>query len=448
MISSSVLVKEFINNLIVRHWRKYAVVALVCLVYSFGIPLTGPKAYKAEAVLVFKERDDLSYFEDQRIAGQPVPIFIDETPFESQYDYDGIVYSNSIAREAIGDHFTELFDPKKYTGELDFYENFVSLLGYSYDGDYKTITLTYTYKDPELAAEFCNGFAYGLQNYVQRAVVLGSVSRLLETELARSREESEAAQEEMTRLASEYQIPDIIASPSEWLKNYAEAREQQALSQVKMQAALEAIHVLRQQRNRRDLLNAPESAPDTNILQDLILAGMRLRLDLMKVSLDLASEGVPPDSDTRTRLTTEINFLQNYLENQYKLGLDVEVNEVSLEFQKYHVEDFVQRERVEETYEKIARIPELERAIRPAIRRANLATSKVYLFEKLLNYFKIGEDYENIPLMVIDEAVVPYKPVITGWKTLGYLLPTMLFMCSIWIGLKESNYSDTGIETN
>ena len=437
LFSSFKLIKDFYRSVVYPNRWKYLALIAVCFLYVFGLSIVGPKSYTADATLVFKNLSDAEYFDKDRPSNLPLPIFVDETPIETQYDYSELFYSIYMAQQAIGDRFDEIYDPEEFDGVLDFYETFLTQAGFEYDGETKTLRISFTYKDPELAAEFCNGMAKGLENYLIKSVQAGTFTYALRQRIAQARIEAENADKELLALSQKYEIPDLLEAPKEWVAEYGDARRESAQSEIKLESALAAVNQIRSARERRNLLVEPESPPDTTIIQDIILAALRFKLALLKSAYTISGEAVPPESPQREQLASDIAYISQYIEGLYKSGLDVEENALILEFEKFFVEDYINSRRVEAAFEKISDLPEIEKVIRPVVRKSNSANATVITLEKLENYTVIGEEYENIPLLVVDYASPPENPNQPAWNTLAYLLPTALFLATLWFMLAE-----------
>jgi len=414
---------------------QYAAVIAACFAYAFGLSLTGPTWYRSEAVLAFKNRRNAEQIDVTRLSQNPLPVSLEEIPVEQQYEMGNLLYSINMANRVIGDRLEELYDPEEYDSLTDFYEKFLMQLEYDYDGDENVLRLAYTYKDPQMASEFCNEFAVALEQFLAEIVGRTRISPILKARATEAREEARVAEAEMNRIADLYDIPDLIEAPREWVKTYTRAQERSYISEAEMQSVLAALMQVRENRRRRNLLEEPGGTPDTTIIQDLILAALRYRLAMANAVLDVSGESVVPQSPARERLRTESAAISRYLEEQYRLGLDVESTTLLLKLQEHIVENYLYEARAETTYARIEQLPRLEAEIRPAIRAVNVANATVSTLERLSAWAEIGEEYGIDPLRTIDPALVPEKPIQPAWRILAYLLPTMLFLSTLWFSL-------------
>jgi hypothetical protein len=127
--------------------------------------------------------------------------------------------------------------------------------------------------------------------------------------------------------------------------------------------------------------------------------------------------------------------LTGYLEEQYRKGIDVETSTVLLELQKYMVESYLYKARAAEAESRLTKLPGLEAAIRPAMRRASVASAAIKILEPMAEYTSISEEHGLHPVQVIDYGISPVRPFQPAWNTLLYLLPTALFLSTLWFAL-------------
>jgi hypothetical protein len=410
-------------------------VIAVCFAYAFGLNLFRPKWYRAETTLAFKNRTNQEQLNATSLSENPLPIFLEQAPVEQQYDLSNILYSTNMAQRVIGDRLDQLYDPSKYDGLTDFYKTFLSQLGYEYDGERNILKLTFTYKDPELASEFCNEFGTCLEDFLSGIVDKSHVSPVLEARLSTALQQANDAQAEVDRITREYNVPDLLEAPKEWVKAYTRALSRSYISDAETQSIIAAMGQIGRNRDQRDLLSEPTAAPDTTILRDIILAGLRFKLAMVNAQRDIAAETTSPDSSAMQQLNYESANLTQYMQQQYSMGLDVESETLLLELQKNLVTNYLYKARAESTYERLEQLPELEAAIRPSIRAANVANATVATLQKLVAMVEVGEEYGVHPVQIVDAALVPTHPIQPAWKTLEYLLPLMLFLATIWFGL-------------
>jgi len=426
---------NFLRLVVIPNWWRYLVLIAACFAYAFALSLSGPTWYRAEATLALKNRPDVEHINITRLASNPLPIFLQEIPIEQQYDCSTLVYSTNLADRVIGDRFDELYDPAEFHGPIDFYEKFLLRLGYDYDGEKNIIKLSYIFKDPERAAEFCNGFARALEQFMAEAVERGHISPILRSRLAEARGDAEIAEEEVRRIAALYDVPDLIHAPKEWVRSYGEALTRSMRSEIRVQAALGALRQIRANRERRNLLEEPAGPPDTTIIRDLVLAGLRFRAAMVNALLSVSEEIVPEESSARQRLRAESASLSALLAEQYHLGLDVESTSILMQLQEYLVQNYLYEARAEAIYSRLEELPRLEAEIRPVIREANIANATVFALEKLSSFLEIGESYGVHPIRLIDPAVAPENPIQPAWRTLTYLIPIALFLATLWFAL-------------
>ena len=429
------MVKNYFQDVIYPNWWRYLVIVVLCFAYAFGMSMTGPKWYRADALLAFKNREAQRQMDISRIAANPLPVFLAEEPIEQTYDLSTLVYSRNLADRVIGDRFDELYDPEEYDGVTDFYDKFMLQLGFNYDGETNTVTLSYTYKDPELAADFCNQYAVALEQFMNEAVQKHRASTIIRRRLEVAIENAKAADDEIARLSEEYGIPDLLEAPREWLSTYADALADSYISETETQAYTAALRQLRENRERRNLLSEPQGPPDTTLIKDVITAVLRIRLAMLNASIDLSGRSVVQDTPSLEAMIAEATEIRGMLSEQYNFGIDVEKQYLQLLLEQNMVENFLNRERVDTTYARLMELPELEAAIRPAIRDSNIASKTVSTLDKFLAMTEVGEEFGVHPIQVLDSAIVPVRPLQPAWNTLLYLLPTMLFISTLWFGL-------------
>ena len=418
-----------------NRWR-YLIVIAACFVYAFGLAYTQPRWYKAEATLVFKNRTMSEQLDATRLSTNPLPIFLEEAPIEQTYDLTNLIYSINLAKRVIGDRFDELYDPAEFNGLIDFYEKFLMQAGFEYDGDKNVVRLSYTWKDPELAAEFCNAFADRLEDFMYEQVQKTYVSPMLRARLESAREDAKVAEEEVKRISELYGVPDLLESPKEWIKTYAESVARSYKSEAEVKSILAALRQIRETKRQRNLLeDEPRGAPDTTISKDLITAGLRFRLSLLKAISNVSSETAVEGTPARERIASEIAAIEDYLSKQYTYGIDVESKSLLIMLQEKMVENYLYQARADATYSRLESLPMLEKEVRPSIRAANVANGTVAALERLSSLVEVGEEYGIHPIRVIDPAVAPEKPIPMGWNTLMYVLPTMLFLATLWFAL-------------
>jgi hypothetical protein len=425
----------FLRRVIYPNWPRYIIVAAACFAYAFISSWAGPTWYRAEALLAFKNRSDAEQTNITRIMVNPIPVAFEEEPVEDQYDLATLFYSVNLANRVIGDEFEELYDPKEYDDLTDFYVKFLSRLEYDYDGDKKVVHLAYLYKDPEKAAEFCNRFATAVEQFMQEIVDSSAVTPILLRRLETASAEAETADAEANRIAETYGVPNLVVQPKEWGAAYQTAIERALSSQVRLEAITEALQEVRASRERRDLLEPPVGAPDVTIVQDLVLGALRLRADLLNVTIELGTEVLPEDSARQQQARSELDFLNEYLSSQYKQGLDVETRSLLMRLQVYMAENRLYSARADATLERLERIPRLEAEVRPVLRKANVARTVAFTLQKLANIFGMAEEYGIDPIRLFDPALPPNRPVEPAWNTLMYLLPSALFVATLWFGL-------------
>lgn len=429
-----IVIRIFLEKIVYANRWRYLVVIALCFIYSFGISLAGPKWYRADAVLAFKNRAVQSEINLSRLMVNPLPLFLEEEPIEQQYDLTNLIYSRNLADRVIGERFDELYDPEEYDSITDFYEKFMLKLGFNYDGELNIITLSYTYKDPELAAQFCNDYALALEQFMIEVVQKHRASTVIRRRLEEALEEARLAEIEIAAISGEYNVTDLLQTPKHWLISYAEALERSYLSEAQIQSLLAALSQLRENRNRRNLLSEPQGAPDTTIIKDIITAGLRFRLAMINTMIDISVESLTEDSSALEQLRSESGWIQDYLSEQYLMGIEVESETVLLALNENILKNYLHQARVEMTYNRLMELPGLEADIRPAIRRHNLANATVSTLDKLLAMTEVGEEYGVHPIQVIDHAMVPIKPIQPAWNQLQYLIPTMLFISTLWFG--------------
>lgn len=410
-------------------------VIVLCFIYVFTLSFTGPKWYKAEAVLAFKNREVQRQMDLSRLMANPLPVFLEEEPVEQQYELSSLVYSRNLADRVIGDRFDELYDPEEYESLIDFYDKFMLQLGFNYDGETNTISLSYTYKDPELAAQFCNEYAVALEQFMNEAVQKHRASTLIRRRLEDAIEEARVAEEEIARLSEEYGVPNLLETPKEWLIAYADALVSSYINEAETQAYMAALRQLRENQERRNLLSEPQGPPDTTLVKDIITASLRFRLAMLNTAIDVSAESMAEESETLTAMIFEAREIENYLAGQYNFGIDVEKQYLILALNENLIKNYLHRERLDFTYSRLMELPGLEAEIRPVIRDANLATVTVSTLDKFLAMTEVGEEFGVHPIQVIDRAVVPVRPIEPAWKLLMHLVPTMLFISTLWFGI-------------
>ncbi len=429
------VVSEFLKRVIMPNRWRYLIVIAACLVYVFSQTIFGPKWYRAEATLALKNRPGRAHYSLTRTKVNPLPVFFEEEPIEEQYELVPMIYSVNMANRVLGDEFEEIYESGDYTDLSEFYYRFLSQLGFEYDGDRNIIHLSYIYKDPEQAAKFCNRFADSLEEFMQEIVERSYVSPMLRRRLVIASERADEAEAELHRIAEAYGVPDLMIQPLEWGEAYYEALVRAMYSEVRLQSAIIALRQVRENRERRNLLTEPAGAPDRTIIQDIVLSGLRFRLSMLSTAIALSDEILPEDSGTRLKLTSESEFIREYLEHWYRQGLDVETRTLTMRLQVFMAENYLYKQRAGATYDKLAQLPRLEKEIRPSLRSANLQRAVAFTLDKMASLMEIAEGYGIDPIRLIDRAVPPEKPQQPAWKMLGYLLPTALFMSTLWFAL-------------
>ncbi len=437
------MIAEFWRRVVIPNRWGYFIVTVACVGYVLTFWFTSPRWYKAEALLAFKNRKISEQLNVSRLASNPLPIILDEAPVEQAYELSNIIYSNNMVDRVVGDRFDEIYGSGEYDSLEDYYFKFLGNLSYEYDGEQNVIRLAYTYKDPELAADFCNQFAYGLEDFMIEIVESSHMSPKLRNLLAGAQAEADAAEAELFRISDLYEIPNLIESPKEWVNAYATALERSYSTEAKMRAALAILRQIRENRNRVNLLADQSTPPDTNIARDLVLAGMRFRLALINAAIGISEEGLTPTNPTRQRFEAEAAFLEDSLSELYLTGLDIESRTYLMQLQEMIVRNYLYEVRAEAMYSRLESLPRLEAEIRPVVRSANVANATANTLDRIISLIEIGEEYGVHPIMMIDTAITPERPVITIWKNLGYLLPTMLFMTTLWFALTVKYLDDT-----
>jgi uncharacterized protein involved in exopolysaccharide biosynthesis len=438
--------REFLNKVVVPNIPRYIIIIAVCFLYSFGLTMFGPKLYKSEALLAFKNRDDIKPPSFAQLQDNPLPMFLEEAPVEDQYDYGVLLYSRNLADRVLGDQIKELYDPKKYDGVEDFYFKFLSQLGYEYDGEKKTVKITYTYKDSEKASEFVNGFATNLEAFMTDAMRAGYLTPVLRDQLEKAREEEAAAKSDVDRISKEFNVADVLTTPTGWVKAYGTALDRSYLNEAQMASITGALNQLQRNKKEREKDAEKQGPPDTTIIRDLTLSSLRLRYALLNMREKTLSETITLGSPGAKRLESEKSAIKNYLEKQYDRGFDVEAVTLRMKLQESIVDYYLSKHEADRTYKRLETLPALEAQVRPAIRRANVATATVNFLERMYNYVSIGEDYGANPIEIIDPGTPSYEPIQPGWNTLKYLLPTMLVLSTLWFAL-TSRMLDESVST-
>jgi len=427
--------RAFWKDVIVPNRWRYLVVIAICFGYAFGITRSGPRYYRSEAVLAFKNRETAQAINAASGGNNPPIMVLDEVPIEDQYDYSVLLYSINLANRVLGDRFDQVYKPEDFDGLYDFYTKFLSLLGYEYDGDQKVIKLSFTYKDPKLAAEFVNRFGRGLEDYMQEAVERSYMTPVLRTRLAEAQREAADAESLMRKIAEEYKVPDLLKAPAEWAKAYADAVERTIKSDVQVESTLAALRQVQKNKEKRNLLKEPEGTPDSTIIRDVVLAALRLKYATLNIMDSEGSETLAPGSPGMNLIKAEKSYLEKYIEQQYRKGYDAETTTLQMRLQKYMVQNYLRKARAKETYKRLEELPRLEREVRPTIRHANVATATVVALERMSSFTEIGESYGVHPIKVVDNGIPPDKPIEPAWRILSHLAPTALFLSTLWFAL-------------
>ena len=429
------MIRNFLRRVVLPNWWRYLVVIAICFGYAFGKSLTGPTWYKAEATLAFKNRPDQLAEDPLRMMMNPLPVAFSEDPIEEQYDIATLLYSVNMANRVLGDELEEAYDPNEYDDLMDFYAKFLSRLSFEYDGDKKIVYLSFTYKTSEKAAEYCNRFAQAVEEFMQEVVDATAITPILLRRLEVAAVEAEVADAEAQRIAEAYGVPNLKEQPKEWGIAYHDAVVRSLQSQVKLEAVQSAIAEIRENRARRDLLDPPIGPPDQTIVQDLVLGALRIRTAMVNVAVALGEESVTEGSDATEALITERDFLNSYLAQQYRQGMDVETRSLVMNLQVYLAQNEMYERRADALLERLERIPRLEAEVRPVLREASVARTVAFTLERMANLLSIAEEYGIDPIRLIDPALPPKRPVEPAWDTLSYLLPAMLFVTTLWFAL-------------
>lgn len=427
----------FIANVIYPNLWRYLFVIIACFAYAFGLSLSGPRLYRSEAVLAFKNRTEPEKINWARLIKNPLPIYLEEIPIETQYDIPSILYSINLANRAIGDDFNNLYDPEVYDGLYDFYDKFLSQLGYEYDGERNVLKLNYTYKDPEKAAMFLNGFAQGLEDFMVDVVSQSYISPIIRYRISELKQEASKTEEQLKSLMHYYDIPDILKAPPEWVKTYLKAKERAYKSEIKVSAASAALKQITANQNRRNLLKDPKPPPDTTIIQDLVLSALRIRYALIYAKLASLEHYAVPDIPTVKGIESEQAFIKDYIEKQYSFGIDIEKNKLFIDLNRYLVEKILYEKITDEAYSYLEKLPSLEAEIRPVIRRANYTAAAIAILERHASFLETSEEYGIHPVKVIDAGIPALRPIQPAWRTLALLLPTILFLATLWFAFIE-----------
>ncbi|MFH1676670.1 MAG: hypothetical protein ABIC40_06560, partial [bacterium] len=191
------MLSEFVKTILIPNAWRYFFVLLACFTFAFFKTCTGSKWYRAEATLAFKNRSDIEGFRQKIFSQNPLPIFFDTKPVEDAYDYQVLLYSKNMVKRVLEDDFEEIYEEGDYDGEIDFYNKFMAMLGYEYDNVHKIVHLSYTYKDPEKAARFCNMYAKGLEDFMVDQVEKTHISKKLRERLIQARKEADKQTEEV-----------------------------------------------------------------------------------------------------------------------------------------------------------------------------------------------------------------------------------------------------------
>ncbi|MCX6646713.1 MAG: hypothetical protein NTY09_10200 [bacterium] len=361
--------------------------------------MTGPKWYRADALLAFKNREAQQQQMDlSRLLANPLPVFLEEEPIEQRYDLSTLIYSRNLADRVIGDRFDQLYDPEKYGSVSEFYDKFMSQLGFNYDGETNTVTLSFTYKDPDLAADFCNEYALALEQFMNEAVQKHRASTIIRQRLDGAMEDARVAEEEIARISEKYGVPDLLVAPGEWLSTYADALAQDYISEGETQSYIAALQQLRENSERRNLLSEPQGPPDTTLINDIITTALRFRLAMLNTSIDFSEQSVAADTPSIDAMIAEARGIREYLTGQYNLGMGSEQQYLQLKLDENMIESYLNRERVDTTYARLMDLPALEAEIRPAIRDSGIATRTVSTLDKLLAMTEVGEEYGVHPI--------------------------------------------------
>jgi hypothetical protein len=165
---------------------------------------------------------------------------------------------------------------------------------------------------------------------------------------------------------------------------------------------------------------------------------------MLNASIDLSRENLEPDSPSLTAMMSEAESIRDYLSEQYIFGIDTEEQWLRVALGESMMENYLSNQRVDFTYSRLMELPALEAEIRPAIRDSNVATVTVATLDKFLAMTEVGEEYGVHPIQVIDSAVVPIRAIEPAWNQLLYLVPTMLFVSTLWFGIVHVFFREAG----
>jgi hypothetical protein len=283
---------------------------------------------------------------------------------------------------------------------------------------------------------------------MNEAVQKHRLSTIIRGRLDGAMEDARVAEDEIARISEKYNVPDLLAAPGEWYRSYADALAQDYVSEGETQSYIAALQQLRENSERRNLLSEPQGPPDTTLINDVITTALRFRLAMLNTSIDLSEMSAAPDTPSIDAMIAEARGIREYLTGQYNLGLGSEQQYLQLKLDENIIQGYLNRERVDTTYARLMNLPALEAEIRPAIRDSGIATRTVSTLDKLLAMTEVGEEYGVHPIQVIDNAVVPIRPLQPAWNMLMYILPTMLFISTLWFGMIQiySGESEKKIE--
>ncbi|MFH1676804.1 MAG: GNVR domain-containing protein, partial [bacterium] len=164
---------------------------------------------------------------------------------------------------------------------------------------------------------------------------------------------------------------------------------------------------------------------------DTTIGRLRSQLSDLEVSRQQAMLWATTDNPEIMILDSEIEAVRKELYREYANYYDAEVANLMVESASYQAQLDVSQGILDELDKKIEEFPPQERYLVELSRDRDVFESIYYVVTQELEQARIQELREETPFTVLDEAIVPNKPILP--RKLVIILGT--FALSFWIGV-------------
>ena len=303
--------------------------------------------------------------------------------------------------------------------------------------------ITFLHTDPVIAAEVANAYVN------QTLVFLNDVNRATQSDLvtflgARQNEVDESlkkaeldiqkAKEETGILFTEENARNLIGryGDIEALVAQSEINYRGTLSHVKglEESGLEMKGYASWMALGTEPGEAPP-VPSVDALSDATIEKLRSQLGDLEVSRQQTMLWATEDNPEVAILNREIESVRKELYREYANYYDAEVATLMVESASYQAQLDVSQGILDELDKKIQEFPPEERRLVELERDRDVYESIYYVVTQELEQARIQELREETPFTVLDEAIVPNKPVLP--RKLMIILGT--FALSFWLGI-------------